>query len=124
MSNTSGTFAVSFIKNAHSGLFLSCSGKDRKCPCFNFGIYHFTSLYMFSIFISMKSGKNPVSGLKQNALNPRSFTEVIGTTSGSPASLSHIIILQSSGTFITCEPILITAAGDVNISRNTNGWNI
>ena len=121
MSNTSGTFAVSFIKNAHSGLFLSCIGTDKKCPCFSFGIYHLTSLYMSRILISMKSGKNPVNGLKQNALNPRSFIEVIGTTSGSPASLSHIIMLQSRGTFITCDPMLITAAGDVNISKNTNG---
>lgn len=112
---------VSFIKNEHNGLSPSVIGIDKKCPCFNFGEYHLTSLYMLIISISIKLGKNPVRGLKQKARKPLAFNEVIGITSGSPASLSHTITLQSRGILTILFPILSNAAGELNISKNTKG---
>ena len=76
---------------------------------------------MSTMSISRNSGLKLDSGLKQNVLNPRSFSVVSGSTSISELSGSPTTAHQSNGIVNRCGPICKTAAGLVKLSKNISG---
>ena len=73
------------------------------------------------ISISKNSGLKPLSGLKQNVLNPRSLRLVNGNTSISGPSGSPTIVHQSRGIVSSYGPTFNATAGPVKLSRKIKG---